>query len=186
MPVPPVIEKGEQRVASIFVPENFKKFGQASFFPILENSFPEPAKSSPPEARRLLRNTVAKLRNGTPLKILVRGDSVTQGYLGDEQWLAQFVPRLNLRFKKANIELVTVGLGAQNSQDFLDAPTGHAGNFAEHVLGARPNLVVSEFVNDLPMEVAKVEQSYRQFLREFGGIGAEWIILTPHLSTCIS
>jgi lysophospholipase L1-like esterase len=183
MPVPPPLAVGEIRVANIFVPENLKQLGLANFFPILESSFPELHKSSPSEAERLLPNTVAKLRNGEPLKILAWGDSVTQGYLGEDQWQSQFVRRLRDRFPKADIHLVTVGWGAHNSQHFLDAPPGHAGNFAEKVLGAKPDLVVSEFVNDVPLDVAKVEQNYRKFLADFQAIGAEWIILTPHYST---
>lgn len=186
MPVPPVLGKGEHRVANIFVPENLKQLGPANFFPILETRLPEPAKASPTEAERFLPKTMAKLRSGERLKILAWGDSVTQGYLGDEQWQAQFVRRLKQRFPKANIELVTIGWGAHNSQHFLDAPPGHAGNFAERVLGARPDLVVSEFVNDVPLDPEKVEQNYRKFLRDFQGIGAEWIILTPHFCTFMS
>jgi hypothetical protein len=183
MPVPPPLAVGEIRVANIFVPENLKQLGPANFFPILETHFPEPPQSSPSKAEQLLPKTVAKLRKGEPLKILAWGDSVTQGYLGEDQWQNQFVRRLKERFPKADIQLVTVGWGAHNSQHFLDAPPGHAGNFAERVLGAKPDLVVSEFVNDVPLDVAKVEQNYHKFQADFQAIGAEWIILSPHYST---
>lgn len=183
MPAPPPLGVGEIRVANIFVPENLKQLGPANFFPILETHFPEPPQSSPSKAEQLLPKTVAKLRKGEPLKMLAWGDSVTQGYLGEDQWQNQFVRRLKERFPKADIQLVTVGWGAHNSQHFLDAPPGHAGNFAERVLGAKPDLVVSEFVNDVPLDVAKVEQNYHKFQADFQAIGAEWIILSPHYST---
>lgn len=183
MPVPPPMAAGEVRVANIFLPENLKKLGPANLFPILETSFPEPPKPSPTEAERLLPKAMAKLRRGEPLKILAWGDSVTEGYLGEDQWQKQFVRRLKQRFPQANIELVTVGWGAHNSQDFMDAPPGHIRNFAESVLAAKPDLVVSEFVNDVPLDVATVEKNYHQFLADFQAIGAEWVILTPHYST---
>jgi hypothetical protein len=43
--------------------------------------------------------------------------------------------------------------------------------------------VLSEFVNDVPLDVAKVRQNYHKFLADFQAISAEWIILTPHYST---
>jgi hypothetical protein len=183
MPVPPPLAAGEVRVANIFVSENLKKLGPANYFPILESSFPEPPAPSPTEAERLLPKTMAKLRSGEPLKILAWGDSVTEGYLGEDQWQKQFVRRLKQRFPQSNIELVTVGWGAHNSQDFLDAPPGHIRNFAETVLAAKPDVVLSEFVNDVPLDVAKVRQNYHKFLADFQAISAEWIILTPHYST---
>jgi lysophospholipase L1-like esterase len=183
MPVPPPVAEGEVRVANIFVPENLKQLGPANLFPILETSFPEPPTPSPTEAEHLLPKAMAKLRSGEPLKILAWGDSVTEGYLGEDQWQKQFVRRLKQRFPQANIELVTVGWGAHNSQDFLNAPPGHIRNFAGSVLAAKPDLVVSEFVNDVPLDVAMVEKNYHKFLADFQAVGAEWIILTPHYST---
>ena len=183
MPVPPLLTAGELRVANVFVPENLKQLGPANLFPILETRFPEPPKPSPSEAERRLPRTMAKLRNGEPLKLLAWGDSVTQGYLGEDQWQNQLVRRLQQRFPSARIELVTVGWGGHNSQDFLDAPPGHVRNFAESVLAAKPDLVISEFVNDVPLDASKVEQNYRRFLADFRAIGAEWVILTPHYST---
>ncbi|MEX1116637.1 MAG: SGNH/GDSL hydrolase family protein [Akkermansiaceae bacterium] len=183
MPVPPPMAECEVRVANIFISENLKQLGSANVFPILETSFPEPPKPSPTEAERLLPKTMAKLRSGEPLKILAWGDSVTEGYLGEDQWQKQFVRQLKQWFPQANVELVTVGWGAHNSQDFMNAPPGHIRNFAETVLAAKPDLVVSEFVNDVPLEVAKVEQNYHQFLADFQANGTEWIILTPHYST---
>jgi len=183
MPMPPPLALGETRLANIWLPENIKKLGPSNCFPILEPNFPEPPKSSPSDAEKLLPKTIATLRAGGHLKILAWGDSVTQGYLGEDQWQSQFVRRLKERFPKADIELVTVGWGAHNSQDFLDAPPGHAANYAEKVLAAKPDLVVSEFVNDVPLDVAKVEQNYQKFLADFRTISAEWIILTPHYNS---
>ena len=47
-------------------------------------------------------------------------------------------------------------------------------------MGAKPDLIVSEFVNDAGLKPAQVEERYSRFLTDFQQIGAEWIILTPH------
>ncbi len=183
MPRAPELKPAEQRVANLWLPAHLAKLTPDNLFPILETSFPEPPKTSPGAAERLLPKTMAKLRSGEPLKVLAWGDSVTEGYLGEDQWQAQFVRRLKERFPKANIKLITVGWGAHNSTHFLEAPPGHIRNFAESVLVPRPDLVVSEFVNDGVLEVATVERHYGQFLLDFQRIGAEWIILTPHYNS---
>jgi hypothetical protein len=48
------------------------------------------------------------------------------------------------------------------------------------VHGAKPDLIVSEFVNDAGLNPQQVEERYSQLLADFKAIGAEWIILTPH------
>ena len=44
----------------------------------------------------------------------------------------------------------------------------------------KPDLIVSEFVNDAWLSVKEVEARYGKLLADFTAIGAEWIILTPH------
>lgn len=183
IPQAPELKPGEERVANLWLPAHLAKLTPDNLFPVLETSFPEPPKTSPTEAERLLPKTLAKLRSGEPLKILAWGDSVTQGYLGEDQWQNQFVRRLQKRFPKANITLVTVGWGAHTSTSFLEAPPGHIRNYDESVLQAHPDLVVSEFVNDASLDVATVEKNYDKFLLDFQHLGAEWIILTPHYNS---
>ena len=183
IPLPPELRPGEERVANLWLPAHLKKLTGANLFPILETSYPESPKTSPSAAERLLPKTMAKLHNGEPLKTLAWGDSVTAGYLGGDQWQAQFVRRLEARFPKANLQLVTIGWGTHTSQDFLNAPPGHPCNYSTSVLAVKPDLVVSEFANDCTLDPALVERNYEKFLADFQHIGAEWIILTPHLNT---
>jgi hypothetical protein len=44
----------------------------------------------------------------------------------------------------------------------------------------KPDLIISEFVNDAGLTPEQVEERYSGLLRDFREIGAEWIILTPH------
>jgi hypothetical protein len=150
--------------------------------PVTETAFPEPPQARPTAAEKLLPKTLAKLRSGEKLRFLAWGDSVTAcGYIpNDQRWQAQFVARLKERFPKANIELISNGWGGRNTDSFLHEPPGSQFNYAETVLGAKPDLVVSEFVNDAWMDPPTVEQRYNRFLTDFNAIGAEWCILGPH------
>ncbi len=184
MTVPPQIGTNERRLANICIIERIGKLEPSHLYPILETSYPEPAKPSPTPAEQLLPKTMQKLQEGGRLKILAWGDSVTDGgFLPDadrNRWQSQFVAQLRTRFPKATIELVSQGWGGRSTASFLAEPAGSPHNYQEKVLGAKPDLIVSEFVNDAYLSPEQVEQSYGKFLADFKAIGAEWIILTPH------
>jgi lysophospholipase L1-like esterase len=183
-PLPPDLAPGEQRLANVWVCGGIAKLSPDHLFPILETTYPEPPKSSPTPAERLLPQAMARLRTGQPLRILAWGDSVTDGsYLPDpkrQRWQEQFLARLQARFPQARIELITEAWGGHNTAHYLAEPPGSPHNYREKVLGAQPHLVVSEFVNDAGLSPAQVEERYSRFLADFRSIGAEWIILTPH------
>ena len=182
-PRPPELKPGERRLANIWVPERLAKLGAQNLFPILEDAYPEPPRSSPSPAERYFPQTLRRLQAGQTLRLLAWGDSVTGGYLGKEQWPHQLVRRLQARFPQAKIELVTAAWGGGNTRNFLTAPAGHPLAYADRVLAAKPDLVVSEFLNDSPLDAAETEARYRQVLADFRRIGAEWIIIAPHPST---
>ena len=96
------------------------------------------------------------------------------------RWQEQFVARLKARFPQANIELLTEAWGGRNTGSYLAEPPGSEHNYQEKVLATKPDLIVSEFVNDAGLTPAQVKERYGKLLADFQGIGAEWIILTPH------
>ena len=183
-PLPPMVEKGERRLANIWVPGRVSRLGPENLFPVLETAYPEQLKPMPTLAEQLLPRTMKKLRTGEPLRILAWGDSVTVGtFVPDwerNRWQEQFVARLKARFPRANIELVTEAWGGRNTASYLAEPPGSPHNYREKVLAAKPDLIVSEFVNDAGLNPAQVNERYGKLLADFQGIGAEWIILTPH------
>src|ERR1035441_6400474 len=174
-PLPPTIEKGEGRLS---------RLGPEHLFPLLETTYPEPPKSKPAPAELLLPRTIKKLRSGERLRILAWGDSVTVGtFVPDwehNRWQEQFVARLRARFPRAQIELLTEAWGGRNTASYLAEPPGSPHNYQEKVLAAKPDLIISEFVNDAGLNPAQVNERYAKLLADFHGIGAEWIILTPH------
>jgi lysophospholipase L1-like esterase len=183
-PLPPKVEAGERHLGNIWLPGVIEKLSPDHLFPILESAYPEPPRPSPAVAEKLTPKALERLRSGEPLRILVWGDSVTVGtYVPDWQqnrWQEQFVARLKERFPKAKIELVTEAWGGRNTGSYLGQPPDAEHNYKEKVLGAKPDLIVSEFVNDAGLNPAQVEKQYSKFLADFQAIGAEWIILTPH------
>lgn len=183
-PKPPSAQAGEIHLANVWLPGRVAKLGSANLFPIREMSYLEPAILEPTQAEQFLPKTLARLRVGQPLRVLAWGDSVTDGsYLPNpnrDRWQTQFVERLQAAFPQAPIELVTEAWGGRNTASYLAEPPGSPHNYREKVLGARPDLVISEFVNDAGLNPAQVEERYAPLLADFRDIGAEWIILTPH------
>jgi len=179
----PDLLPGDIRAANIWVPGRLPRLGTEHLFPILESRCPDapPARTL---VERCLPRTLAKLNAGQPLRILAWGDSVTTGgYLPDietAQWQVQFVRRLQARFPRARLELVTEAWGGRNTSSYLELPPGEEHNFAETVLARRPDLVISEFVNDMGLTAERLEANHSRCLADFRRIGAEWIILTPH------
>ena len=174
------VAAGERLLGNIYLPGFLTKLEPEHLFPALEPAFPE----SPKAGNATVSRVVRRLENGETLRILAWGDSVTDAsYLPKketERWQEQFVSRLRTRFPKARIELLTQAWGGRNTGSYLAEPAGSAHNYRETVLGVKPDLIISEFVNDASLKPAQVEERYSALLSDFRGIGAEWIILTPH------
>ncbi len=183
-PTAPVLQKGERRLANVWLPGVVERLKPLNLFPTMEAAYPEPPVQSPTPAEKWLPHTLAKLREGKPLRILAWGDSVTDGrYLpggNQERWQEQLVAQLRKRYPKAQIELTTEAWGGRSTSSYLGEPPGSEHNYAEKVLARKPDLIISEFVNDAGLNEAAVEERYGKLLKDFQSIGAEWIIFTPH------
>ena len=181
-PTPPVLQGGDIRLANIFFNGRIEKLTQENLYPISETVYPEPAPVKPTIAERQNPKTMQKLRAGQKIRILAWGDSVTDAsYLPKpDRWQEQFVARLQEKFPKAEIELLTEAWGGRNSDTYRNEPSGSPKNYAEKVLALKPDLIISEFVNDAGMSGEYLDKRYSEILADFKAIGAEWIILTPH------
>lgn len=179
-----VAQSGERALANIWLPGRVEKLEPKHVLPVLEASYPQAPKPVPSIAEQLLPHTMDKIRTGKPVRILAWGDSVTDGgYLPDpdrERWQNQFLARLQQRFPDAKFQLISEAWGGRNTASYLAEPPGSPHNYREKVLGAKPDLIVSEFVNDAGLNPQQVEERYGKLLADFRGIQAEWIILTPH------
>ena len=179
-PVAPAVREGERQLGHIYLPGFVARLEADHLFPVLETDYPEPATAKNPTIARLVR----RLKEGQPLRILAWGDSVTDGaYLPNQRtqrWQEQFLSRLREQFPQARLELVTQAWGGRNTGSYLAEPPGSPHNYRETVLGAKPDLIISEFVNDASLKPDQVEERYAKLLADFEAMGAEWIILTPH------
>lgn len=178
MPAPPELRAGEVRLVNFHLPGPMTRLSEENIFPVTETVFPAETRRGPSIAERLLPGTMRKLVSGEGLRILAWGDSVT----GYNRYQAMFAAWLRARFPSAQIELLTEAWPGKSSVDYLAEPPGSGHNFAERVLGAGPDLVISEFVNDASLEEedSAILDRHESLLAGFRGIGAEWIILTPH------
>ncbi len=184
IPVPPALTTGERRLGNIWVTASLKKLDDVSLFPVLEQKYPESRGSALSTAEKLLPKTMAKLKANGKVRILAWGDSVTDGgYLPDpkkNRWQQQFIRRLRARYPKAEIVLISEAWGGRSTGSYFNEPPGSKHNYREKVLALKPDLIVSEFVNDAGLNEASVYQRYGRIRDDFKAIGAEWIILTPH------
>jgi lysophospholipase L1-like esterase len=180
-PHAPELSENETLLANIWVPGNLARLTPDNLYPVLEAKYTPPARTA--NAATLLPKTWQKLNNGETVRILAWGDSVTTGAQASDvahHWQEQFVTRLRRRFPNAKIELTTVAWGGRNTDSFLKEPPGSPYNFEEKVVGAKPDLIAMEFVNDASLSPAAVEERYSKILARFQSVGAEWAILTPH------
>ncbi|WP_367871228.1 PVC-type heme-binding CxxCH protein [Luteolibacter sp. Populi] len=179
-PVPPALPADGRLLGNVWIPGPIAKLGEEHLFPILEARYP----ATPPAltvAKRFPK-LMEKLRAGEPVRILAWGDSVTAGvYLPPaERWQEQFAARLRAKYPQAKIDLVSAAWGGRTTTAYLNEPPGSEHNYQAKVLGAKPDLVISEFVNDAGLTAPAYEGAYRRIYDDFRSIGAEWIILTPH------
>lgn len=179
LPKPAKLLKGDDALVNVWVSGDSVMLMDDNLYPVLESAS-DVATSAP--ASVVAPRTLAKLKAGDKVKILAWGDSVTAcGYLPDsDKWQEQFVRRLRANYPKAQVELVSVGWGGKNTRSFLGLPYEHQFSYERVVLGAKPDLVISEFVNDSGIAEDDVEKIYGKYLEDFRNIGAEWIVLTPH------
>ena len=176
----PELVAGEKRILNVFLPPGCKKLSRENLYPVETIDFP---KSGSTAAERIPQS-LAKLRNGEPLRILAWGDSVTEGYRelnSADRWQEQFVRHLQERFPQAKIQLITNGWGGHNSDQFLNAPKSDARHhYPDRVLGQKPDLVISEFVNDSWYDAKRFARIYPRLLHDFRAANIEWIIVAPH------
>lgn len=180
-PAQPSLRSGQTRVANIFVScETKNRLTDNDLYPILDDgtlNIPDQAL-----AKYLTPKTWEKLNSGETVKILIWGDSVSVGaYVNPTQrWQNLFLNRLYQRFPKAKIQMVTQAWGGRTTADYLAEPAGSAYNYQKKVLDEKPDLIISEFVNDAGLTLAQLQAIYPRLKADFDAIGAEWIINTPH------
>ena len=184
-PEQPPTAPGEIRLANVWLDGNVEKLdNDVNIYPLSEQAFPEPPPQSPCTAERLIPKTYAKLVKGEKVRILAWGDSVTVGtFVPDpakQRWQMQLLSRLQKQFPQAEIVMETEAWGGRNTNSYFSVPAGQPHNYKETVLDKRPDLIISEFVNDGGFNRDMTYKNYSRIRDDLKAIGTEWIILTPH------
>ena len=91
-----------------------------------------------------------------------------------DKWQEQFAARLRERFPQSSVIMLSEGWGGHTTTAYRGELAGSAHNFAEKVLALKPDLIVSEFINDAYMNEAAVLDQYGALQKEFKKIGAQF------------
>lgn len=119
---------------------------------------------------------VKKMNTGEPVKVAFWGDSVTVGFdarTRDDSYVNSFVRRLKKQYPKANLLVSNLGISGSNSSQRLPG-------LETEVFGLKPDLIVVEYVNDLPLASHVLTKDYEYLLDEAKKINACVILCTPH------
>lgn len=182
---PPVAGPGETAVVNIWIAGPLGKLTDENLYPIdfgiAMDAAPAPGNA---QAERFLPKTLAKLREGNPVRIVAWGDSVTNGggVLSENYWYQNmFAKELRKRFPKSEITMITAAWGGNNSDGYMKEPPGGTHDFVRDVLDPKPDLVTIEFVNDAYFDEAGVASHYAMILDRLQGNASEVVLITPHL-----
>lgn len=182
--LPPEVPANTTVIANVWVTGSSTRLTDDAIFPVLAEP-PVAPQDGPSVAARLLPKTLAKLEAGETVTIVAFGDSVTNGGGVDRSmndWYQhQFAARLAERFPQAAIRMLTAAWGGASSRMYLDAPVGGDHDFVRDVLEPHPDLVTLEFVNDAYLDEDGVREQYAGILERVRGVGAELVLITPHL-----
>lgn len=181
--MPPETPKGDTLIARIWWHGDAKRLIDEQLYNVTATRMPVPKGS--PLAAAYTPKVLAKLKNGETVNITFWGDSVTDGGTATAGmgFQHQFIRMLKKAFPKANINYATNAWGGRTTHAFLVEPSGSAYNFKEQILAKKPDMVVSEFVNDTGLPMDLVEKEYAQLHQDFAANGIEWLIMTPHFTT---
>jgi lysophospholipase L1-like esterase len=186
LPESPRPEAGEKLLGRIFVRGTAGALSAADLFPVLSAQAPSYAVKRNDMIASKMPKLMRKLRSGDQVTIMAWGDSVTDGRYLDEpetqRWQDQFVAALTAKYPQANVRLITEAWPGHGSGDYLTASPGDPKRFETAVVGQKPDLVISEFVNDAYLGAAGVSRQYGQIRSAFKRAGIEWIVLTPHFT----
>lgn len=182
MPRPPALADGVRRLANVIVRGRTEALSDENLLPIRPKADRVTASVAEPVAKRLLPKTWRKLSEGGTLRLMAWGDSVTAGAFVPEASRLHRLYERELRrcFPQAKVEATSNGWGGHRVDHFLNAPKGHRFNFAESVIGRKPDLVCMEFVNDAELSEEAACRYYRTVAEAFRAAGVEWVATTPH------
>ena len=180
---PPATPAGCTLIGRIWMHGNMKKLENEQVYNVTATHMS--AHAGAPLAAQYTPKVLKKLQDGQSVSILFWGDSVTAGGNATEGmgFQHQFIKMLKEAYPKANIQYTTCAWGGRTTHAFLSEPSGSEYNFMEKIVAPKPDLVVSEFVNDMGLPMDMLTQDHEFIKKIFAENNIEWLIMTPHLTT---
>ena len=124
---------------------------------------------------RKARNTIAKLKSGSPVKMVAIGDSLTYGWMTQKGYLDFLQEMLGQRYPEASLLIVNQGIPGDTAQGGLQ-------RLQADVIRQRPDCVLIQFaLNDayLGFSPEGFAKNIREMVREISGTSdAEMVLLT--------
>lgn len=135
------------------------------------------ASNNLPVNSRAVAKTAAKLVSGKPVTIAFVGDSVTRGAatsVPSKAFPIIFTDRLQRKHPGSAINIIMLAEGGTHSDTQF-------ARFQKRFTTDYPDLVIVEFINDVPLDESIVRDRYSHFLQMLQSHGTECIICLPHL-----
>lgn len=176
-PEPPAVDAHSLALANIHAAHGAEPLKVQDFMPITARGPAIESTQRRDANRRAMKKTLDKLSKGQPVRIVMWGDSITAGADAStpERSFAQvFLAQLTQKFPHANIQAFNAGIGGSNTK-------GRLQDFDKEVGVHKPDLIVVEFVNDIHLQREVIEHNYKLVVEKANRIGAELLIINPHL-----
>ena len=175
----PELQKTDKLLLTVWVYGNYAELPGDAVMVIDREKLRNPDLSG--TAEKYFPRTLKKLQSGEKVRIVAWGDSITNGgYLPiEKRWTTIFITELRRRFPKADIEFLIVGWPGKTTSTFFNSSAGTKYDYQKKVLDVKPDLIISEFMNDCSLPPKVVTANYDRVLKDFSAIGAEWVAMTP-------
>lgn len=167
----------ELALANIYAPYGSDKLQAADFLPI--QSYGVPLAPLPLRKRNhdVLVPVMQKLDSGQPVTIIFWGDSITGGAdasAPERNFANLVVSGLRQKYPRCRLKVANLGVGGSNT--VMRMP-----RFEQDVIGAKPDLIVVEFINDVMLKKSDYESNYRQVISKARESGSAVLLVNPSM-----
>lgn len=175
-PITPCVPQLSLPLANIYIAPGVQEIVSSAILPIAGLEEPSCPLKQTALNRQALAKTISKLQSRVPTRIVFWGDSITGG--ADASSISSgfppvFISKLKARFPNSCPEVINLGVGGTNTKTRLPG-------FESDVLALKPDVVIVEFVNDLRLPIAELEENYRKLISLAKKAGVEVILVAPH------
>jgi len=175
-PSPAELPQGATAIMNIIAPPANENLSSSDILPITSSHPPGTVVAD--EFKPL--KAIKKLKTGLPLNICFIGDSVTCSACATNKDHA-FPALLMQNLRKMYSGEISYSLFCKGGSDSSEQFKKYLALAKTSEKQTKPDLIVVEFVNDLRLRPAEIEQNYKTFVEAMHAQGTEVIVCLPHL-----